>query len=87
VNTKQRQRLVRHIARIAERAYRRGFQQGHDVARRGDRLVVDLYRWRFTQSADQATSPTGDRVTTAVERIDIEEPSLDVLLDELLDDQ
>ena len=38
MNTKQRQRLVRHIARIAERAYRRGFQQGHDVARRGDRL-------------------------------------------------
>lgn len=85
MNTKQQERLIRHIARIAERAYRRGFQHGHDDARRGDRLVVDLYRWRFTQSADQAISPTGDRAITAVERLDIEEPALDVLLDELLD--
>jgi hypothetical protein len=73
-------RLARRIAEVAEAAYRRGFQQGHDVCRRGDRLVVDLDRWRFEAPLDKSPSPTGDRPTTALERLDIQHHDL---LDEL----
>lgn len=69
-------RLVRRIAEACEAAYRRGFQQGHDVCRRGDRLAVDLDAWRFGIPLDQAPSPTGDRPTTAVERLDIQHHEL-----------
>lgn len=69
-------RLVRRIAEVAEAAYRRGFQQGHDVCRRGDRLAVDLEAWRFGIPLDKAPSPTGDRATTAVERLKIQHHEL-----------
>jgi hypothetical protein len=69
-------RLLRRIAEVAEAAYRRGFQQGHDVCRRGDRLAIDLEAWRFGIPLDQAPSPTGDRPTTAVERLDIQHHEL-----------
>lgn len=69
-------RLARRIAEVAEAAYRRGFQQGHDVCRRGDRLVVDLDRWRFEIPLAKAPSPTGDRPTTALERLDIQHHDL-----------
>jgi hypothetical protein len=81
---RNRKKLIRYIAQIAERAYRRGFQQGHDVCRRGDRLVVDLYRWRYGRSPDKAPSPVGHKPTTAVERLHIQEWELDQMLDELL---
>jgi hypothetical protein len=82
---RNRKKLIRYIAQIAERAYRRGFQQGHDVCRRGDRQVVDLYRWRYGRSPDKAPSPVGHKPTTAVERLHIQEWELDERLDELLD--
>ena len=85
MTNRKREKFIRYIAQITERAYRRGFQQGHDVATRGDRLVVDLCRWRFNQSPDKAASPTGDKPTTAVERLHIQEWELDERLDELLD--
>jgi len=74
-------RLLRRIAEVAEAAYQRGFQQGHDVCRRGDRLVVDLDAWRFGIPLDKAASPKGDRLTTAVERLDVQQTEL---VDELL---
>lgn len=72
MTTKERRQLLREIAQIAEAAYRRGFQQGHDVCRRGDRLVVDLDAWRFGITLDRAPSPTGGRPTTALERLGIQ---------------
>jgi len=69
-------RLAKRIAEVAEAAYRRGFQQGHDVCRRGDRLAVDLDRWRFEIPLAKAPSPTGDRPTTALERLDIQHSDL-----------
>jgi hypothetical protein len=74
--TQRPNKLLRRIAEVAEAAYRRGFQQGHDVCRRGDRLVVDLDAWRYGIPLDKAPSPTGDRPTTAVERLDIQDHEL-----------
>lgn len=68
--------LLRRVAEVAEAAYRRGFQQGHDVCRRGDRLAVDLDAWRYGIPIDRAPSPTGDRPTTAVDRLEVHHPEL-----------
>jgi len=74
--TQRPNKLLRRIAQVAEAAYRRGFQQGHDVCRRGDRLVVDLERWRYEIPLDKSVSPVGHRPSTALERLDIQHHDL-----------
>lgn len=85
--TRQRRRqLELVIARVAEAAYRRGFQQGHDTAARGQALELDVDTWRFAVPLHRAPSPHGYRETTAADRLRIEEPTLGRLLDDLVDD-
>lgn len=83
---RQRQQLLREIARVAEAAYRRGFQQGHDTATRGEPLEVDLHAWRFSVPLHRAPSPHGRIATTSEERLRIEYPSLYRVLATVLDD-
>lgn len=44
------------MARISEKSYRRGFQQGWDSRDRGDK-VCDLAKWRFFVGLDVSVSP------------------------------
>jgi hypothetical protein len=63
--------IGRMIARIAEKSYRRGFQQGYDSRKRGDELC-DLLSWRFEIDLDYSVSPHGTYHTTAEQRVQIE---------------
>lgn len=76
MNPATRQRLLREIARATEAAYRRGFQHGHDTAKRGEPLAVDLEAWRFKVPLHRAPSPHGLPATTAEDRLRIEYPQL-----------
>lgn len=76
--------LIREIARVAEAAYRRGFQHGHDTATRGDEIVFELWRWRFKVPLHRSPSPHGYRSFTAEERLRIEHPSLERVVDRLV---
>lgn len=86
MNRQRRRQLELVIARVAEAAYRRGFQQGHDTATRGQALEVDVARWRFGVPLHRAPSPHGYRETTAADRLRIEEPTLGQALEGLVGD-
>lgn len=47
---------LERLAAIAERAYRRGFQQGHHAAKAGV-PVRDLHRWRYSLDIYAAIPP------------------------------
>ncbi len=79
-----REQLTREIARVAEASFRRGFQQGHDTATRGDEVVFELWRWRFKVPLHRSPSPHGYRSFTAEERLRIEHPTLERVLDRLV---
>jgi hypothetical protein len=69
-----RRQLLRLIARVSEKSYRRGFQQG---ATFGDRCVYPLADFRFNKPLD--LSPATDRRNygfTAIERVLMEYPVL-----------
>lgn len=77
MSDRQRERLLRELARATEAAYRRGFQQGHESAARGDEIVFDLWKWRFTIPLHRSPSPHGYRSFTAEERLRIEHPTIE----------
>lgn len=54
--TEVRSRLRKYISQCCEVSFRRGFQQGHDSAVRGDK-TVDLQFWRFEIASDWSPSP------------------------------
>lgn len=62
------------LAQISERAYRRGFQQGHHAAQRGDE-VRDLHEWRYASDTEQAVPPQANDIPqhSSLERLLIEE--------------
>jgi hypothetical protein len=65
--------LVKVMARVAERAYRRGAQQGVHIARnRPQDLPKDLADWRYGRSADSSPGLDGGFTTTAVKRLEME---------------
>ena len=66
-----RKRLRKYISQCCEKAFRRGFQQGHDTALRGD-AVVDIVSWRFDTPSDQSPSPHGTYSTDSESRFDME---------------
>lgn len=63
--------IRRLIARISEKSFRRGFQQGYDSHKRGDELC-DLHAWRFSTDLDYAVSAHGTYHSTADERLETE---------------
>jgi hypothetical protein len=67
--------LLKVMARVAERAYRRGAQQGVHIAQnRPQDLPKDLGDWRYGPSADKSVGlDTNTKfATTAVERLEME---------------
>lgn len=69
----QKRRLVRLLARVAETSYRRGFQQGHQVASGGRSLAIDPYTLRFARSLDKSPCPdTGSPTFSALDRLFLE---------------
>ena len=59
------------IARMAEKSFRRGFQQGWDSAKRGD-SVCDLVDWRFSTDLDVSVSPHDSYHSTSEHRLFVE---------------
>lgn len=66
------------LARVSERAYRRGFQQGVVIGPSLPREWKDgLHNWRYAMSTD--VSPAGDHPhlrTSAIERLHVENRNL-----------
>ena len=67
----RREEIFRLIARVSEKSFRRGFQQGYDSCNRGDSLC-DLHAWRFTIDLDYAVSAHGTYHTSSAERMELE---------------
>ena len=73
-----KRKMLTLMARISEKSYRRGFQQGHECERT---VIVDLLDWRFPESQedcryDVCPSPFGDCSTTAIDRLFMEVQTL-----------
>jgi hypothetical protein len=69
--------IIAEVAAVAEAAYRRGFQQGHEAAGRGDELAFDIYRWRFSMPRSKSPEQLyGGRIVPSMERLRIEAPRL-----------
>lgn len=68
--------LVEEIARVAEHAYRRGFQQGFLTARTDDPPTEDqVARWRFAGDTASVGAPgtiSDGRKASQVRRLEIE---------------
>lgn len=61
---REKKQLLKEIAQVAEKAFRRGFQQGHLAAQGkiGDSTPTDeqVYRWRFAKhSKTHSVCPPG----------------------------
>lgn len=72
---KQKIKLKRLMARIMERAYRRGVQQAITLYQDGhipDSILNDLYSWRYGNDLDESIGIDYYK-TTSVERLDMEE--------------
>jgi hypothetical protein len=61
-----RRKLLRLMARIAEKSYRRGFQHGVEI---GDRRTIDPATLRFERSLDSSPWTDSPQKTTAIERL------------------
>lgn len=73
--------IAKLLARVSERSYRRGFQQGaHIATARPADLPKDLHAWRYGTSTDK--SPWGDSnyVENSVERLFGENRDLERML-------
>jgi hypothetical protein len=68
---KTKKKLTRIMARLAERSYRRGFQQGVFLSREG-RQIVDLYHFRYQTSLDAAPMTDGGYIDSATNRLFME---------------
>lgn len=66
-------KLLDLIAGIAERSYRRGFQQGAFIQENGGEYHSPLGDWRYGVCYSRALSPEADRFeTTSRERLGLE---------------
>lgn len=61
-------KIRKFAAQCCEKAFRRGFQQGWDSAKRGDVLAVDLVSWRFDVPHDISPSAHGTYSCNSEER-------------------
>lgn len=71
LSLQRRAELFRLISRVAEKSFRRGFQQGYDSRKRGDSLC-DLHAWRFEIDLDYSISPHGTYHTSSAQRMESE---------------
>lgn len=81
IDSATKDRIAKLMARIAERSYRRGFQQGaHIATTRPADLPKDLNAWRYGTSTDK--SPWGDsnHVENSIERLFGENRELERML-------
>lgn len=66
----QRIVIARLLSRVSERSYRRGFQQGADIARdRPKNLPADLHEWRYGTTADLSPWADCNRAETSLDRL------------------
>lgn len=74
LDARTRNFMIKVMARVAERAYRRGAQQGVHIAQnRPQHLPENLHDWRYVTSADKSAALDDPYyVTTAVERLEME---------------
>ena len=80
---KQKKKLTVIMARIMEKAYRRGVQQAlhlNETNEISDKLLSSegLHNWRYGNSIDESIGVDGFQ-TKSVERLLIEEPNLRML--------
>lgn len=71
LSLQRRAEIFRLMARVAEKSFRRGFQQGYDSRKRGDSLC-DLHSWRFQIDLDYSVSAHGTYHTSSAERMELE---------------
>lgn len=78
---KQKKLLIKLIARISEASFRRGFQHGAELPRRGHEIVDPVELRFFTPSLDISPSTRhGDRwCSTSIARLFMEHRALDAL--------
>ena len=69
LDDKTAHKLIVLMARISEKSYRRGFQQGYEGTHP---VTVNVADWRFDRSPDKCPSPHGYGTDTAIERLLIE---------------
>ena len=71
-----KKKLVRMMARIMERAYRRGVQHGAEFEM-DPKFRSNLHKWRYLRSLDKSPGILGG-TTPSLERLEIEESTRDV---------
>lgn len=76
LSDRQRAVLVTLMARVSERSYRRGVQQGATFEAEGDRLRPELLEWRYTTTTDASPFADSNQMETALERLHIENKGL-----------
>lgn len=82
INPKQREIVVTLLARVAERSYRRGVQQGAHIAQeRPGELHRNLEAWRYGMSTDKSPSPDSNHVQSAIDRLKTENTNLRPLVE------
>ena len=69
LSERDKQDMLKLMARVAEQAYRRGAQQGAGLARR-PWFRADLGQWRYEPSLDLSPWLDSPRMTTSLERLD-----------------
>lgn len=75
----QRRVVVKLLARVSERSYRRGAQQGITFQRNRPHTLPDdigLHDWRYGTSTDEAPWLDMRHVESAMERLFVENPGL-----------
>ena len=76
-----KKKLIRLMARISEKSYRRGFQQGVVLSEaRPDSIQPDLHAWRYDQSLDKSVGGDGMGILDkSIDRLFCENGALDDL--------
>ena len=74
-------KLMRMIARIMERAYRRGVQQAITLYKNGnipDEIISNLHDWRYDNNLDISPGLHRGFQTTSLERLEMEESLIEI---------
>jgi hypothetical protein len=69
LDDKVKRKLITLMARISEKSYRRGFQQGFE---QNHPVTVNVMKWRFDRSLDSSPSPFGYSTDKAINRLKYE---------------
>lgn len=70
MSDQQKDDVAKLMARISERSYRRGFQQGVTIAtKRPADLPRDLHGWRYRASTDKSPWADSEHVEPSVDRL------------------